>query len=73
MTDEEVQQAPNDTVYKRWSSHSGHKLLCKLCRTLPSPAMGARYTVFLASRTCGIAGWLGLFLTEVGDNNHVFI
>ena len=44
--DEEVQQAPNDTAYKRWSCHSGHKLLCKLCRTLPPPAMGARYTVF---------------------------
>ena len=25
--------APNDTAYKRWSCHSGLKLLCKLCRT----------------------------------------
>ena len=38
--------APNNTAYKRWSSHSGHKLLCKLCQTLPPPAMGARVTVF---------------------------
>ena len=29
--------APNDTFYKRWS---GHKLLCKLCRTFQPPAMG---------------------------------
>ena len=27
--------APNDTAYKRWSCHSGFKLLCKLCRTSP--------------------------------------
>ena len=25
---------------KRHSCHSGHKLLCQLCRTLPPPAMG---------------------------------
>ena len=31
--------APNDTAYKRWSCHSGLKLLCKLCRTSPPPAM----------------------------------
>ena len=62
--DEEVQQAPNDTAYKRWSCHSGHKLLCKLCRTLPPTAMGAQYTVVLASRPCG---WLALLLTKVGD------
>ena len=24
--------APNDTAYKRWSCHSGLKLLCKLCQ-----------------------------------------
>ena len=29
--------APNNTVYKRWSCHSGHKLLCNLCRTFPPP------------------------------------
>ena len=34
-------EAPNDTAYKRWSCHSGHKLLCKLCRTFPPPAIGA--------------------------------
>ena len=39
-------QAPNDTSYKRWSCHSGLKLMCKLCRTSPPPAMGARFTVF---------------------------
>ena len=38
--------APNDTAYKRWSCHSGLKLLCKLCRTSPPPAMGARFTIF---------------------------
>ena len=25
----------NDTFYKRWICHSRHKLLCKLCRTVP--------------------------------------
>ena len=56
--------APNDTAYKRWSCHSGLKPLCKLCRTSPPPAMGARFTVFWA---CGPAGWLALLLTEAGD------
>ena len=56
--------APNDTAYKRWSCHSGLKLLCKLCRTSPLPAMGARFTVFWA---CGPAGWRALLLTEAGD------
>ena len=49
---------PNDTAYKRWSCHSGHKLRCKLCRTFQPPAMGARLTVFLAGRPCGPDGWL---------------
>ena len=44
--DELVKRAPNDTAYKRWSCHSGLKLLCKLCRTSRPPAMGARFTVF---------------------------
>ena len=35
-----VTVAQNDTSYKRWSCHSGHKLLYKLCRTFPPPAMG---------------------------------
>ena len=56
--------APSDTTYKRWSCH---KLLCKLCRTLPHPAMGARFTVFWASRPCRPAGWLALLLTKSGD------
>ena len=49
----------NDTAYKRWSCYSGLKLLCKLCRTSPPPAMGARFTVFLvmpAMRTQWMAG-----------------
>ena len=50
------QRAPNDTAYKRWSCHSELKLLCKLCRTSPPPAMGARFTVFWACRPCGPAG-----------------
>ena len=59
--------APNDTAYNRWSCHRGHKLLCKLCRTFPSPAMGARFTVIWANRPCGPTGWLDLLLTKVGD------
>ena len=59
-----VQMAPNDTAYKWWSCHSRQELLCKLCRTLPRPAMGARFTVFWA---CGPAGWLALLLTKAGD------
>ena len=59
--------APNDTAYKRWSCHSGFKMLCKLCRTSPPPALGARFTVFLACRSCGPAGWLALLLTKAGD------
>ena len=59
--------APNDTAYKRWSCHSGFKLLCKLCRTSTPPAMGARFTVFWACRPCGPAGWLALLLTKAGD------
>ena len=58
--------APNDTTYKRWSCHSGFKLLCKLCRTSPPPAMGARFTVFWACRPCEPAGWLALLLTKSG-------
>ena len=45
-TGHHTHQAPNDIAYKRCSCHSGHKLLCKLCRTFPPPAMGARFTVF---------------------------
>ena len=59
--------ALNDTAYKRWSCHSGFKLLCKLCRTSPPPAMGSRFTVFWACRPCGPAGWLALLLTKAGD------
>ena len=62
-----IVEAPNDTAYKRCSCHSGFKLLCKLCRTSPPPAMGARFTVFWACRPCGPAGWLALLLTKAGD------
>ena len=62
-----LQMAPNDTTYKRWSCHSGLKLLCKLCRTSLPPAMGARFTVFWACRPRGPAGWLALLLTKAGD------
>ena len=64
---EQSQQAPNDTSYKRWSCHSSHNMLCKLYRTLPPPAMGARFTVFGASRPCGPAEWLALLLTNADD------
>ena len=36
--------AQNDTAYKRWSYDGGYKMQCKLCRNLPPPAMGARFT-----------------------------
>ena len=29
------ERAPNDTAYKRLICQSGHKLMCKLCRTFP--------------------------------------
>ena len=57
---------PNNSAYKRWSCH-GYKLPCKLCQNLPAPAMGARFTVFWASRPCGSAGWLALILIKAGD------
>ena len=46
---------------------SGLRLLCRLCRTSPPPAMGARFTVFWACRPCGPAGWLALLLTKADD------
>ena len=42
-------------------------MVCKLCQTFPPPGMGAGFTVFWASRPCGPAGWLALFLTKAGD------
>ena len=51
-------KAPNDTAYKWWSCHSGLKLLCKLCRTFPPPAMGTRFTVFgNAGHADPLDGW----------------
>ena len=44
--EKDLGMALNDTAYKWWSCHSGFKLLCKVCRTSPNPAMGARFTVF---------------------------
>ena len=49
--------APNDTAYKRWICHSGLKLLCKLCRAFPPPAMRARFTVFLFGHADPLDGW----------------
>ena len=58
-------RAPNDTAYKWWSCHSGHKLLCKLCQTFPpqqwgpdlpflgKPAMRTRWMAGAASHRCG--------------------
>ena len=42
--------------------------LCKFCRSLPPPAMGARLP-FLggASQSCGPTGWLVLLLIKAGD------
>ena len=62
-----IHAAPNDASYKRWSCHSGLKLLYKLCRTSPPPAMGSRFTVFWACRPCGPTGRLALRLTKAGD------
>ena len=57
--------APNGTAYKRWRYH---KLLCKLCPTLPPPVMGGPDLPFVwASRPCGPPGWLALLLTKAGD------
>ena len=45
-------------TYKRCSCHSGHKFLCKLCRTFPPPAMGVRFTVFgQAGHADPLDGW----------------
>ena len=61
-----MEKAPNDTAYKRWSCYSGHKPLCKLCRTFPPLKMGPDLR-FFASRPCGPTGWLALLLTKAGD------
>ena len=55
--------APNDTAYKRWSCHSGFKLLCKLCRTSPAPSNGGPIYRFFGHDY----GWLALLLTKAGD------
>ena len=57
-------RSPNNPDYKRWSCQSGLKLLYKLCRTFPPPALGAQFNVFGA---CKPAGWLALLLTKAGD------
>ena len=44
--DDRGRKAPNNTTYKRWSCHGCYKLLCKLYRNLPPPAMGTRFSVF---------------------------
>ena len=56
--DDQAAKAPNDTAYKRWSCHSGLKLLCKLGRTFPPPSMWARFTVFgHAGHADPLDGW----------------
>ena len=51
-------KAPNDTAYKRWGCHSGLKLLCKLCRTSPPPAMGPDLPFFgHAGHADPLNGW----------------
>ena len=57
----------NNTDYKWWCRHSRYKLLCKVCRSLLLQAMGARFTVFLASQPFGPAGSLALLLRKGGD------
>ena len=58
VKDHSDMMAPNDTAYKRWSCHSGFKLLCKLCRTSPPPAMGVRFTFFgHAGHADPLDGW----------------
>ena len=59
-------KAPDDTVYKWWSIHSLGSC-CANCVKKPPPAMGARFTVFLARRPCGHAGWLTQLLMKAGD------
>ena len=59
---------PNDTTYKRWSCHSGLKLLCKIVSNFPAPSNGGPDLPFLgmpAMRTR--YGWLALLLTKAGD------
>ena len=60
--------APNATPYTQCICARGvGKLMCKLCRYLPPPATMARFTVVWASRPCGPAGWLALFVIKAGD------
>ena len=63
--------APYATSCK--SCHSGFsKLLCKLCRNLPPPALGPLIT-FIAGLSCGPAGWLALPLIKGGNNNIQYL
>ena len=54
----------NDTTYKQWSCHIGHKLLCKLCRALRPQQWGPDFP-FLGQ--AGPAGWLALLLIKAGN------
>ena len=51
--------APNDTAYKRWSCHSGLKLLCKLCQTSQPDFWGmpAMRTRWMAGTAAHKSGW----------------
>ena len=65
--DDSQDLAPNDTAYKRWSCHSGLRLLCRLCRTTRHQHWGPYFPFFGPCRPCRPAGWLALLLTKAGD------
>ena len=57
---------PNDTVYKRWSCHSGHKLLCNCVE----PFSPHQWTPDLPQRqdTCSLVEYFGhLYNDDRGD------
>ena len=62
-----MEEAPSGIAYKRWSCHCNYKLSCKLCRNLPPPVMGARFTILGAIRSCGLTGWPRLLLIKASD------
>ena len=53
-----LNSAPNDTPCKRWSCHSGYKLLCKLCQNLPPQQWGPDLPFFgQAGHADPLDGW----------------
>ena len=59
-----MEEALDDTSYKQWSCH---KLLCKLCRNLQPPAMGARFTIFGQAGHAEQLDGLALLLIKAAD------